>query len=84
MTNPVRIPSPIVEELYKRMMEKEAELDNIINDYIDKGVIRVDGTYRNLQHIQVWNIIDHIQGVRNKMINYTNQWREFKRMEEEK
>ena len=76
--------SEIVELLWKRTIEKEAELDKIIDEYIDKGIIRVDGDYRVLQHIQVIDIVDHIQNVRNDMIRYGNEWREFKRMEEEK
>jgi hypothetical protein len=76
--------SLIVEELFKRMIAKEEELNKVIEDYIKKGVFNIDGTTKVLRHIQVISIVDHIERIRREMIQYNNQWREFKRIEEEK
>lgn len=74
--------SLLVDELWKRMQEKEAELDKVIQDYIKKGIIKVTGD-RGSQHSQVISIVDHIERIREDMIRYMNQWREFKRIEED-
>ena len=74
--------SQLVEELWKRFQDKEAELDKVIQDYVNNGIIKVDTTYKELIRSQVLTIVNNIEGVRDDMIRSMNQWREFKRMEE--
>lgn len=75
--------SQLVEELWKRFQDKEAELDKVIQDYVNNGIIKVDTTYKELIRSQVLTIVNNIEGVRDDMIRCMNQWREFKRMEED-
>jgi hypothetical protein len=76
--------SEIVELLWKKVEEAEADFHKVMNDVLKKEISFKDNSDKNFNDMKLLGIVDRIQDARNHMIRCTNLWREFKWQEEEK
>jgi hypothetical protein len=72
----------LVDELWKRVEDREDKFHKICDKIVDEYLIKKEGyTREDMRHLLI-SIVDRVEAPRNDMIRASNIWSEFKRQEE--